>query len=282
MNNNSLVRRAAAAILVLAAHAAPASAQDFWSAPPALPTDEWFVLKLGGIVNRFDSKVRVDGEGRRGTEINLEGNNLDKSLASFEGAFTWRIAKKHRVDFEFYSAERSGSRDYSTTVDIGDESFPLGATVGVTSNSFVTNVNYRYSFIQEPELEVAALAGIYYGKIEYDINASGTSGGGVQRTFQKSYSTDIPLPMLGATVDWYPSRHWRFNARIQGIKADLDEIDGHAFLVSGSVEYMISRGFGVGMRYSYTDVEVDAAGGSFLGNINWTANSVSAYAKFVF
>ena len=281
MHSKVWTQRTAAGI-VLAALAAPAVAQDFWSAPPADPQDEWFVLKLGGIVNRFDTKVRVDGEGRRGSEINLEANNLDKSLASFEGAFTWRIAKKHRIDFEFYNAERSGTRDYASSIDIGDESFPLGATVAVTSNSFVTNVNYRYSFIQEPGLEVAALAGLYYGKLEYDINAVGTAGGGVQRSYQKSFSTDVPLPMLGATVDWYPNRHLRFNARIQGIKADIDEIDGHAFLFSTGVEYMFSRGFGVGMRYSYTDVEVDATSSNFNGTINWSANSVSAYARFVF
>ena len=257
--------------LALAALAPAASAQE---------ARDWLTIELGGIVNRFDTSVRVDGQ-RRGTEIDLENNALERNLSSFEASVTWRLAPRHRIGVQYYSAKRDGRRDYQDEVTIGDETFPVGASVAAEARSRIANFDYRYSFVQERSHEVAVLVGFYGGRFEYDLSAVGTAGG-VQRTAHRTVSTTIPLPMLGISYDWYPDPRWTVSARLQGMKAAVGDIDGSALLAAASVEYMFARHWGVGARLAYSDVEADVTKGDFNGNLRWRANSVSLYAKLAF
>jgi hypothetical protein len=265
------------AALVLSALAAPALAQTsgFIS-----PYDETISIDLGGIVNRFDTSVRFDGSSRQGTDIHLEDNALKKNLSSFEGAVTWRFFRAHRLDLNYYTANRSGSQTYNREVDIGDTTFPLGATVSARANSEVFSADYRWSFSQQPTLEWAVLLGLYGGTFKYDIDAVGAVGG-VTRSASKHVSTTLPLPMLGIGVDWYPDPQWRAGMNAMGIKAKVGDVDGHAYRIAAYGEWMFMRNFGVGARYTYNDIQADVDKSDFNGNLGWRANSVSLYAKAV-
>ena len=262
---------------LLAAFSAPAFAQGgaFIS-----PYDETISITLGGIVNRFDTNVRFDGGTRQGTEIHLEDNALEKNLSSFEGGLTWRFFRAHRLDVNYFTADRSGSRTYTTEVDIGDTTYPLGATVSAKAKSDLFAVDYRWSFSQQPTVEWALLLGIYGGTFKYDIDATGTVGGATRST-SKHVSTTLPLPMLGVGVDWYPDPQWRAGANIMGIKAKVGDVDGHAYRIGAYTEYMVWRNVGFGARYNYNDIQADVDKSDFNGNLGWRANSVSLYAKAV-
>src|SRR5437868_10036981 len=119
MKNASLPARIASRALVasLAAAAFPAAAQ-MMSQDFARPYDPTVSITLGGVVNRFDTSVRLDGETHQGTDFALEDNGLDHRTSSFQGSLTWRIAPKHRVDFNYFEAKRSGERTYSNEIDI--------------------------------------------------------------------------------------------------------------------------------------------------------------------
>jgi hypothetical protein len=241
---------------------------------------DWLTIDLGGIVNRFDSSVRVDGQ-RSGTDIDLEGNGLERNLSSFEAAITWRLAPRHRIAVQYYEAKRDGRRDYHDEITIGDETFPVGASVSAQARSRIANFDYRYSFVQERDHEVAVLVGFYGGRFNYELDAVGTAGA-IQRSAHRTVSTTIPLPMLGITYDWYPDPRWTVSARLQGMKAAVGDIDGTALLAAASVEYMFTRHWGMGARLAYSDVEADVTKGDFNGNLHWRANSVSLYAKLAF
>jgi hypothetical protein len=279
MQTRLAVALAAAAPLLWAP--ARSHAQDFMSRDFIAPGTETWTIDLGGILNRFDSTLRLDGENSRGTDINLENNDLDRNLSSFEAGLTWRFLPRHRLDALYYGAKRDGSRDVSGEVDIGDATFPVGANVTVHSKNEIFDVNYRYSIVKDPGHEIGLLAGLYGGKVSYDVDAVGVSNGG-QRTFHKSVSTTIPLPVLGASFDWYPDLQWKLSAEFAGMKAKIGDVDGHAYLAAAAVEYMIVRNLGVGLRYGYTDVKADVTKDNFNGTLAFKINAVSAYAKFVF
>jgi len=256
-------------------------AQDFWSRDFIAPGTETWTIDVGGIVNRFDSTLRLNGENSRGTDINLENNDLDRNLSSFEAGLSWRFLPRHRLDVRYYGTKRDGSRSYNSEIDIGDATFPVGANVSVQSKNEIFDVNYRYSIAKDTASEIALLAGLYGGRVSYDVDAVGVSNG-VQRTYHKSVSTTIPLPVLGASFDWYPDPQWKLSAELAGMKAKIGDVDGHAYLAAGAVEYMVVRNFGVGLRYGYTDVKADVSKTEFNGTLAFKINAVSAYAKFVF
>jgi hypothetical protein len=283
MNN----RRTAWARATLAAAALPlalcpaARAQGFMS-DAFIPQDQaTFILDLGGIVNRFDSHVRLNGQTTQGSDINLENNDLDRNLSTFIAAGTWRFLPNHRLDALYYGGKRSGSRTYQGDIDIGDQDFPVGATVGLESKTEIFDVNYRWSFMHTPELEVAAVFGLYGGTFKYDFNAVGSVNGN-QRTYSKSVSTTVPVPVIGLSVDWYLDRRWTVSAEAAGMKADIGDINGHAYVLSLATDYMIWRNLGVGARYGYTDISADVTKSDFNGTLGVKLNGVSLYAKLVF
>ena len=92
----------------------------------------------------------------------------------------------------------------------------------------------------------------------------------------------MPLPLIGATVDWYVNPQLKLSAHLAGIKADISDVDGSVLVVGGAVEYMLVRSLGVGLRYMYSDVDVDVNKSRFNGSTTWRMNSVSLYAKLLF
>jgi hypothetical protein len=59
-------------------------------------------------------------------------------------------------------------------------------------------------------------------------------------------------------------------------------VDGTVLVAGASTEYTLLRNLGVGLRYMYSDVDVDVSKSSFSGNATWRMNSVSLYAKLMF
>jgi len=271
---------ATAIAVLLAAAALPASAEDFMSPNVVAPTDEWLVLELGGIVNRFDSSVRLDGQTTTGTQINLEGNGAEKNLSSFEAAMIWRMAPRHRLSARYFGADRSGSRTYTDQIVIGDNVYPVGATVSASNKNQYFSVDYLYSLVREPGFEFTLIGGFYGGKFEYNIDAVGT--GGSTAEYHKSVSTTVPLPLIGVGAEWSPERHWKFGALFKGMKANIGDVDGHAYVTELNAEWMMLRGFGIGGRYRYTDIAVDVGKSDFMGALSSKSNAFSLYGKFVF
>lgn len=269
------------AAIALVALSPIAGAQSLMSQELIKPGDETFTLYLGAIVNQFHTKLRLDGEGSRGSDIDLESNGLKKTLASFDVAGTWRFLPKHRIDFQYFSAERSGGRQYDRDITIGDTDFPIGATVSTTAKDRFLIADYRYSFMKTDTVELAGLVGLYGGKFNFDVSATGNEIPNT-RNLSTNASTTVPLPIIGGSVDWYIDPRWKVAGSLAGLKANFHDVDGSVFVATVSTDYMFTRNLGVGLRYMYSDVDVDVTKSSFNGNATWRMNSVSLYAKMLF
>ena len=268
----------AAFAVVLAAHAGATLAAPGDFIPPG---EETFSFGIGGIVNRFDTSLRLDGQTTRGSDIHLEDNSLPKSLSSLDAALTWRFFPRHRFDAQYFTAKRSGSRSYDREIDIGDNKYLLGATVNASAKSDIFNVDYRYSFVKNPGFEMGLGLGFYGGKFTYDLNVVG-NGGAASAPYNKSVSTTVPLPLLLATFDWYIGPQWKIALEVAGMQAKVGDVDGHAYRVGAAAEYMFTRNFGAGVRLEYSDVGADVTKDGFKGELQWKTNSASLYAKMEF
>ncbi|HLX23036.1 MAG TPA: hypothetical protein VKR38_06805 [Usitatibacter sp.] len=285
MKKAQLARQASVAMgaTALAFGCSTAFGQDWASQDFIKPYDETVQINLGGIVNQFDTSLRIDGQNTHGTDINLENNGLKKNLSSFEAGLQWRFAQRHRFDADYYTVSRSGSHSYSGDISIGGDDFPVGATVGMHNKFDLFSLDYRYSFVQQPDYEVAGLVGFYGGKFTFDVNAVGAIGSnGVGTTYNNSVSTTLPLPMLGASWDWYLSPQAKIAVMGMGMKAKISNVDGHAYVVGVNGDYMLTRNLGLGARYTYVDISADVDKSSFDGNFSWRVNTFSLYAKLLF
>jgi len=281
MHNSRLRSRAiqfalgASALLL----AQSALAQDFIKGG-----EDRFTLNLGGIVNQFDTSVGLNGGTTQGTPIDLEGNGLNKSLSSFQASGTWRWAANHRSDFLYFSAKRSGSRQYDRDITWGDNVYKAGFDINAQAKDEFLFLDYRYSFHKSEALEFAGVLGLYGGRFNFDLNGtvSVSSGGSATTTASSSSSTTVPLPLIGVSLDWYIQPRWKATTMLSGMQAKIGNVDGRATFFSLGTDYMLTRNWGLGLTYTYTDVGVDVTKDSFNGKLDWKMNAVMAYATMKF
>jgi hypothetical protein len=283
MNRNgppgTIVRAMLAALLAVAS--GMSSAQSLMSQDLIKPGNETFTLDLGGIVNQFSTSVTLNGSTTNGSNLDLESNGLKKNLSSFTASGTWRFLPRHRIDMLYFSADRSGSRQYDTQITIADTVFPIGATVDAEAKDRFLIADYRYSFVKTDTLEFAGLLGVYGGQFKFNISARGNEALNA-RSASSTSSTTVPVPLIGATVDWYIDPRWKVSANLAGLKANIGDVDGSVLVAGASLEYLLARNFGLGARYMYSDVDVDVSKSDFNGNISWRMNSWSLYLKLLY
>jgi hypothetical protein len=264
---------------VLMRPAAPVLALDLMSHNFIDGGDETLTLDLGGILNQFDTSVRLDGQGTGGTNIDLEKNGGQQTLSSFEASGTWRFLSRNRIDVQYFQTKRSGGRQLDQTVVIGDNVIPMGSSLAAQVKDQFLLADYRFSFVKTKEVEVAGLLGIYGGQYNYHLTASDP---GSTQAINRSASTTVPLPLIGVTLDWYISPRCKISGNVEGLKASIGSAEGSVFIAGAAIEFMLVRNFGVGLAYMYSDINVDVRKNDFNGNLTWRMNSLRAYAQFKF
>ncbi len=278
---SSCLRALTGALLI--ATACGAKAQDFLSQSFIKQGDETFTLNLGGILNQFGTSVRLDGPGLDGSNINLENSGLKKSLSSFDASGTWRFLSRNRIDALYFSASRSNSRMIDRDLTIDGVVVPINSTLTTQAKDQFFFVDYRFSFVKTDAVEVAGLLGLYGSQYKFRFSATHPlDSGGEASVLNATASTTVPMPLIGATLDWYINPQWKIAGSLSGIKAHIGSVDGSAFVGAVSTEYMLVRNFGIGAAYLHTDLNADVTKNSFNGNLNWKMNSVSLYGQFKF
>ena len=246
--------------------------------------EDRFTLNLGGIVNQFDTTVGLNGTAGTGTTIDLEGNGLRKSLSSIQASGTWRWAERHRSDFMYFGAKRGGSRRYDRDITVGDNVFTAGFDVNAQANNEFLLLDYRYSFLKGDALEMAASLGIYGGRLNFEVSGTVTVAGegSASASASTSSSTTVPLPLVGVSLDWYVQPRWKVSTLLQGMQAKIGEVEGRAAVFQFGTDYMLTRNWGLGLSYMYTQIDVDVTKSRFNGKLDWTSNAVLAYATMKF
>ena len=267
-HSNAAIVLALAATSILSAQ--PARADDFIKGG-----QETLSFNLGGIVNKFDTSVRLDGVAR-GTPINLEGNGLDDNLSSLVASGTWRITERNRIDALYFGVKRDASRSSTRDITINDQTIPAGSTVSTEAKTDYLFFDYRYSFYKSDAWEVAGVLGLYGGKFDFTVAGPGLVGGTV------SESTTVPLPLIGVSADWYIQPRWKVSSILSGMQAKIGDVDGNATVFTLGTDYMFTRNLGLGAAYLYSEINVDVSKSSFNGNVNFKNNAGLLYATFKF
>jgi hypothetical protein len=261
--------------------AGPALAQDFMSQDFIKGGDDILTLDLGGILNQFNTTVRLDGQGVRGDNINLENDGLKKNLSSFEASGTWRFLSRNRIDLLYFQANRTGTHTTDREINIDGNVIPVNFALDAQAKDLFLLADYRFSFVKTEVVEVAGALGFYGGQFKYTLDASGTQQGH-HVNINTTASTTVPMPLIGLTLDWYIDPRWKISANVEGIKAHIGNVDGSTVVAGAATEYMLTRNFGLGLAYMYSDVSVDVTKGNFNGNLGWKMNSARAYGQLKF
>lgn len=258
-----------ATLVPLAFVAAPALAADPWDAP--------FNFQVGAFRASANTTMRLDSDlGRGGTEVSLEsdlGVAKDKTLPTFD--FTWRFNPRHALEASWLELKRDGSRQITGTINWGEVTFPVNATVDSRFDSSTIRAAYRWSPVHENGNELALLFGLHYTDLKARLsNALGS--------VEQEASVKFPLPTIGARGAWKFTDHWRVNVMGQFLKLKINDYDGGLYQATGAVEWAFLPQAYAGLGYNYYKYELTSTKEHVRGEFNYRFDGPSLYLTWGF
>lgn len=257
-------------------------------------TAEWIKpgeerLKLGGgvFLPSFDTKLRVDNKALgAGTTVNLED---DLGFSSDETTFwvggNWRFAAKHRLFAGYFQFDRDASATAKTDITIGDEIFPVGASLDSKFKFQVLPINYAYSFLKREKFELAGTIGLNWSWVDFEVSGSGSLS---DQDLNASVSADagVPLPLIGLLFNYHFTPKW--SAGLQGeifalnIDADTFGFSGTFINFRASTEYWFFNNVGLGAAINWFSLDVDVDDGDWRGKLDYQYWGPQVYALIRF
>lgn len=255
----------------------PAYAQEPSDHP--LFTEKW-LIRVGG--QRSDANVKIGLANPELGEIpviDIGAGDADTTLNSFWGNVLWRVGDRWSLGLNFFEAETKGTRVSDQDFTFGDLTIPAGT--GVTSN-FTTDfyvLNGYYDVYQGPGRAVGIGLGLYALDLETSL---ALQVGGEPNGERESADVLAPLPTLSA---YYKHAFTdQLGLMVDGgwLSVNIDDYDGRILAAKLSIEYWLSKNWGLGLGYKFVDVDVTVDRPIFDQRYEVDYNSFFLFATFGF
>ncbi len=223
------------------------------------PGQERFEVMLGAFLPAFNTDVRVDGETTQGDRIDLGdklGVNQDET--GYIVGLGWRFKEKHRIGFTYSNFTLNGKRTIDEEVEIGDNLYPVNATLKTQQKLEIIPITYSYSFINDEKQEFAATAGIHWTAVTLSIK-----GETADQSFEASNkaSADLPLPLFGVRYERHFNPSWTagISASFFSIEFGEDQLDAKGSLWNARLygEYHFAGRYSAGIAVDSFKLSLD-------------------------
>jgi hypothetical protein len=232
------------------------------SADSLSPGDERFKFVAGWFFPAFNTDVRIDDTNNDGDNVAL-GDDLgvDEDQSGALVGFEWRFAEKHRLAASWSSFSQSGTRTIDEEIHIGDEDYPINATINTKWSLDLIPITYSYSFIKSDTNELAGTFGIHWDRFSLSLHGT-TSLSDEDINADTSSSADLPLPLIGIRYDHHFSDSWSagVGASFFSIEFGEDQLDakGSLYNLRAYTEYRFGGRFGAGLAIDAFKLKVEA------------------------
>ena len=259
---------AAAMLLLIGASESSAEERPAWRDDPL---GNRFVLGVGAFLPRLDTNVRVDGSGGQvGTRIDFESTlGMDDNDALPLALGYYRIARNHRINFQYFRLDRDGSAVSDAPIRFGDTVFPANLPLSSFFNVDVYSLGYAYSVIHDDKKELAFNVGLQLQDIE-----TGIAGDVDQVIIAEDADVVAPLPTFGGSFDYAFNDKWLFTSLL-GVFAiefeygDGSEFEGEILQVNAGFGYKAFKNVGFVLTYNYFRVDVDVDDNDWVGRLKY-------------
>jgi hypothetical protein len=227
------------------------------------PGEERFYFVGGVFLPAIDTTVRVDNKntGGNGDEINLEDDlGFDDSQTTFYGNAYWRFFPRHRIGAGYFRFKDDTTATAQSQLEIGDEIFPVGASLSTEFKFEIFPIHYSYSFIKREKMEFSGTVGLHWYRIDFMVGGS-ASLGGPGADAQVTAEANAPLPLLGLSFQYNFTPKWTASIQGEGFALSYGDFDGNLVNLAARTEYWFFNHFGAGLALNWfrLDVEVDSS-----------------------
>lgn len=249
------------------------------------PGEETLTFGLGVFLQAFDTTLRVDNQTvGAGGDVDLENDlGLSEDKSVFWTSLNWRFADRHRLGISYFSFARNATAEALEQIEIGDEIYPVGATLTTEFSASIAPLYYAYSFIKRDKHELAGSVGFHWFDISLDVKGS-TSISGIGDADHNVYaSAEAPLPLLGIRYDYHVNERW--TASVHGEIFGLDFVDeelnfsGNLYNIRISTDYWVTNNFGVGAAINHFGLNAEVDDTNWKGAIDYSYFGPQIYVQ---
>jgi hypothetical protein len=239
-----------------------------------IPGEETVLLQLGYFFPAFDTKLRVaDEDGGRGSDVNLQNDlGFERNETTILAGASWRITPRHRVAVGYFGFHRTADRTIDREIEIGDETYPVGAELHSTLDISVIPIAYSYSFIKNDTLEFTGSAGLQWSSLSFKANGSASSG---TRDIDAEVQSEAqaPLPLIGLGVTYYFAPKWsvggNFGTFIYKVAAGNMNYQGFVLSATTNIDWWFSDYIGAGAAVNWFGFNVNVEAPRWNGSFNY-------------
>jgi hypothetical protein len=227
---------------------------------------------------RFDATATA----RPGTTFSLE---QDLDLGDRKGLpyldLGMRLGENWRIEFEYYKLDRSGTKTISRQIDVGDTTFPVGATVSTTFDSTIYRLTGGWSFIKTEQAELGLGFGLHSTDFKTQLSGQGTGPLGLG--FQaEGHNQLVPLPTLGLYGTYMATPQLALRGRVDYLSLKTGDYDGRLMNWLAVVDWRFTKNFGAGVGYRYVDYRVSATKTNFNGEVQYNFKGPTIFVNMGF
>ena len=234
------------------------------------PGDEKFYFIGGVFLPAFDRAVRIDNTSiGMGNEIDLESDlGFDDTQTTFYGAGYWRFSPRHRIGLGYFRFKDESSATAQRELQIGDEIFPVGASVFSEFSFEIFPINYSYSFIKRENMEFSGTVGLHWYRANFKVGGS-ASLGKLDLDNEVTAKADIPLPLIGLAFKYNFTKRWTAGIHAEAFALSIGDYSGSIVNLSPRTEYWFFNHFGAGLALNYFRLDVEAKSDDWLGELKY-------------
>jgi hypothetical protein len=226
---------------------------DWAPQPEPHVMEDRFRVEVMTLSADIDTDVRVDPSlTTPGTLINAEDDlGLDDSKLLPLAEITLLPGDRHLIRLSGFGLRRSARTAIDETLVFDDQIYLPGEIVDSTFNLTSVGLTYGYSIVKMRGVDLALTFGVQV--VEVEANAV------VRRRVVRDSETAVtPLPLAGIEGRYDFNDRWSFEARLQYLSVEIDEIDGSVLDARAALTWRMNPYLVFGLGYRNFGVEVDS------------------------
>jgi hypothetical protein len=268
MNKNGVV------LAALALFATLAHAEDYLS-----PTEERVRLSLGVIRLSNTTSLRLDSStGVQGTPVSAEDTfGLDKSDYEAKIQAMVRVGERHRLRFDYFSLDRTGSATITQPIIFRDVVLQPGDPLNSNLSIRTFGITYGYSFLHGDKYEVAATLGVS----DTDISARARVQTATRHVDQTEDQAG-PFPTAGLDATYVLSKRFYFDGRAQYMKVRIDSLDGSLGIYELDALYRLRPNISFALGYNMLRASLDSRQTKQAGFFDFNSKGPEFFVRIAF
>lgn len=258
---------------------------DFDNLKTAKQVPPWFVRRFKVTAGIFlpvnNTKIKVGSNNNSfGTEIDFEDNlGFKKTTATFLSNFQWRASRRSRFDVGYFHLDRSTSYQLQKTVEFGDHTYPVNASVDSYFKINMFLFSYGYAIFLKPKYELGVMIGTHTLSTDLGIKLTGETA---QLGYNDKFKFTAPIPDFGIWGGYALSDKFVINGNVNYLSIKVNDFKGEIISYNLALMYQVFPDLDLALGYTGMNFTVDMVKNRLNGYLKWGYNGPSLTASYAF